>query len=121
MLDDIVQLADNLWLVVGDLSADIPNSIVYRQRDRLYLMDSGVGATIRASIIPDMGSLNMDFFCTRNGKKFFCLLLSYGHNCAFGMCEDSRGYASEQKAFEPCPSPCSDYYEVDVTLLRIIY
>lgn len=71
MLDDIVQLADNLWLVVGDLSADIPNSIVYRQRDRLYLMDSGVGATIRASIIPDMGSLNMDFFCTRNGKKFF--------------------------------------------------
>jgi hypothetical protein len=24
MLDDIVQLVDNLWLIIGDLPADIP-------------------------------------------------------------------------------------------------
>ncbi len=51
MLGDIVPLANNLWLVVGDLPADVPNALVYRAGDRLYLMDSGAGSTIRASIL----------------------------------------------------------------------
>jgi hypothetical protein len=51
MLGDIVPLANNLWLVVGDLPADIPNALVYRAGDRLYLMDSGAGSTMRASIL----------------------------------------------------------------------
>jgi glyoxylase-like metal-dependent hydrolase (beta-lactamase superfamily II) len=51
MLGDIVPLANNLWLVVGDLPVDVPNALVYRAGDRLYLMDSGAGSTIRASIL----------------------------------------------------------------------
>jgi glyoxylase-like metal-dependent hydrolase (beta-lactamase superfamily II) len=51
MLGDIVPLANNLWLVVGDLPADVPNALVYRAGDRLYLMDSGAGSTIRTSIL----------------------------------------------------------------------
>jgi glyoxylase-like metal-dependent hydrolase (beta-lactamase superfamily II) len=51
MLGDIVPLANNLWLVVGDLPADVPNALVYRAGDRLYLLDSGAGSTIRASIL----------------------------------------------------------------------
>ncbi len=51
MLGDIVPLANNLWLVVVDLPADVPNAPVYRVGDRLYLMDSGAGSPIRASIL----------------------------------------------------------------------
>ncbi len=51
MLGDVIELTSNLWVVVGDLPADIPNAVVYRQDDRLYLMDTGAGPTIRASII----------------------------------------------------------------------
>ena len=71
MLSDIVQLADNLWLVVGDLPADIPNSIVYHPSDRLYLMDSGAGPTIRASIMRVLERLG--------SVKSFTLLNSHGH------------------------------------------
>jgi len=71
MLGDIVQLADNLWLVVGDLPADIPNSIVYRQSDRMYLMDSGAGPTIRASIMQVLQRLGP--------VQSFTLLNSHGH------------------------------------------
>jgi hypothetical protein len=38
-------------MVIGDMPADVPNAIVYRKGDRLYLMDSGAGPTIRASIL----------------------------------------------------------------------
>jgi hypothetical protein len=52
MLGDIVRLANNLWLVAGDISVDIPNVLVYlAAHDRLYLMDSAAGPTIRTSII----------------------------------------------------------------------
>lgn len=71
MLGDIVQLADNLWLVVGDLPADIPNSVIYRQSDRLYLMDSGAGPIIRASIIQVLQRLGP--------IQSFTLLNSHGH------------------------------------------
>jgi glyoxylase-like metal-dependent hydrolase (beta-lactamase superfamily II) len=51
MLGDVVQLANNLWAVIGDMPADVPNALVYRKGDRLYLIDSGAGPTIRASIL----------------------------------------------------------------------
>ena len=51
MLGDIVPLANNLWLILGDLPADVPNAVVYRVGDRLYLLDSGAGSTIRTSIL----------------------------------------------------------------------
>ncbi|MGE5601389.1 MAG: MBL fold metallo-hydrolase [Clostridia bacterium] len=71
MLGDIVQLADNLWLVVGDLPSDIPNSMVYRPSDRLYLIDSGAGATIRAGIMEVMRRVGP--------SQSFTLLNSHGH------------------------------------------
>lgn len=51
MLGDIVHLANNLWMIVGDIVADVPNALVYRTGDRLYLMDSGAGSTMRTSIL----------------------------------------------------------------------
>lgn len=51
MLGDVVQLANSLWVVIGDMPADVPNALVYRRGDRLYLMDSGAGPTMRASIL----------------------------------------------------------------------
>ena len=51
MLGDVVQLANNLWVVIGDMPADVPNALIYRKGDRLYLMDSGAGPTIKASIL----------------------------------------------------------------------
>src|SRR5512133_581000 len=51
MLGDVVQLANNLWMVTGDMPADVPNALAYRSGDRLYLMDSGAGRTMRASIL----------------------------------------------------------------------
>src|SRR6516165_1783443 len=56
-LGEIVPLADNLWLVVGEMPEDnfkhpdIANALVYRAGDRLYLLDSGAGQTIRQSIV----------------------------------------------------------------------
>ena len=34
-LGDIVQLANNLWLIVGDGPKDFPNVVVYRAGDRM--------------------------------------------------------------------------------------
>lgn len=57
MLGDILPLANNLWLVAGDMpednfkQPDIANALVYRAGDRLYLLDSGAGSTIRKSIM----------------------------------------------------------------------
>ncbi len=31
MLGDVERLANNLWLIIGDLPADIPNVPVYRR------------------------------------------------------------------------------------------
>ena len=56
-LGEIVPLANNLWLVVGVMPEDnlkhldIANALVYRAGDRLYLLDSGAGSTIRKSIL----------------------------------------------------------------------
>jgi glyoxylase-like metal-dependent hydrolase (beta-lactamase superfamily II) len=56
-LGEIVPLADNLWLVVGEMPEDnithpdIANALVYRAGDRLYLLDSGAGQTFRESIV----------------------------------------------------------------------
>ena len=56
-LGEIVHLADNLWLVVGEMPEDnithpdIANTLVYRAGDRLYLLDSGAGPIIRKSIV----------------------------------------------------------------------
>ena len=71
MLGDVVQLADNLWLVVGDLPADIPNSIVYHQDGRLYLLDSGAGPAMRASIMQVLQKVGP--------VQSFTLLNSHGH------------------------------------------
>jgi glyoxylase-like metal-dependent hydrolase (beta-lactamase superfamily II) len=71
MFGDVVQLADNLWMVVGNLHADVPNALVYRKEERLYLMDSGAGATFRASllrVLDDVGPV-----------ASFTLLNSHGH------------------------------------------
>jgi hypothetical protein len=43
MLGDIVRLANNLWLVAGDITVDVPNVLLYLAHDRLYLMDSAAG------------------------------------------------------------------------------
>jgi hypothetical protein len=34
-LGDIVQLANNLWLIVGDGPKDCPNVVVYQAADRM--------------------------------------------------------------------------------------
>ena len=68
---DIVQLAHNLWLIVGDGPKDCPNVVVYQAGDRMYVMDSGAGPIIRASIIKviqEAGPL-----------QTFTLLNSHGH------------------------------------------
>lgn len=71
MLGDVVQLANNLWVVIGDMPADIPNALVYRRGDRLYLMDSGAGPTMRASILNVLYALGP--------AQSFTLLNSHGH------------------------------------------
>jgi glyoxylase-like metal-dependent hydrolase (beta-lactamase superfamily II) len=71
MLGDIVPLANNLWLVLGDLPRDIPNALLYRAGDRLYLMDSGAGPIIRASIIQVLHEVGP--------VQSFTLLNSHGH------------------------------------------
>lgn len=95
MLGDIVQLADNLWLIVGDLPADIPNSIIYLKSNRLYLIDSGAGSTIRASIMQLLHSISP--------VQSFSLLNSHGHadhignNDLIGMVQakETHHYLSE--------------------------
>jgi len=64
MLGDIVQLAQNLWYVEGEMPQDSnkdpdpANVLVYRAGERLYLMDSGVGHKMRASI-PQPGNYSV--------------------------------------------------------------
>src|SRR5512139_2065279 len=71
MLGDIIQLAENLWLIVGELPADIPNSIVYWRDDRLYLLDSAAGRIMRASIMQVLQKIGP--------VQSFTLLNSHGH------------------------------------------
>lgn len=71
MFGGTVRLADNLWMVTGNLHADVPNALVYHKDDRLYLMDSGAGATFRAGlrrVLDDVGPV-----------PSFTLLNSHGH------------------------------------------
>jgi glyoxylase-like metal-dependent hydrolase (beta-lactamase superfamily II) len=70
-LGDIVQLANDLWLIVGDGPKDFPNVVVYRAGDRMYVLDSGVGPVIRASIIKVMQEAGP--------LQTFTLLNSHGH------------------------------------------
>ncbi len=71
MLGDVVQLANNLWVVIGDMPADVPNALIYRKGDRLYLMDSGAGPTIKASILQVLHEAGP--------VQSFTLLNSHGH------------------------------------------
>jgi len=71
MLGDRAPLANNLWLVLGDLPRDIPNALVYRAGDRLYLMDSGAGPIIRTSILRLLHEVGP--------VQSFTLLNSHGH------------------------------------------
>ena len=70
-LGDIVPLAHNLWLIVGDGPKDCPNVVVYRAGERMYVMDSGAGPVIRASIIKVMQEAGP--------LQAFTLLNSHGH------------------------------------------
>ena len=76
MLGDIVRLGNTLWLVIGDLPADVPNALVYRAGGNLYLMDSGAGATMRASIIHVLREVGP--------VQSFTLLNSHGHPAHIG-------------------------------------
>lgn len=71
MLGDIMQLADDLWLVVGDMPADVANAIVYRRGERLYQLDSGAGPTFRASVLRVLDQAGP--------VRCFTLLNSHGH------------------------------------------
>lgn len=71
MLGDMKRLANNLWLIVGDRPRDIPNALVYQAGDHLYLMDSGHGPAIRASIIQVLQEVGP--------VQAFTLLNSHGH------------------------------------------
>jgi glyoxylase-like metal-dependent hydrolase (beta-lactamase superfamily II) len=74
---EIIQLANNLWLVVGDMpednfkKPDIANALVYLVDDRLYLIDSGAGPTIRTSILQVLQEVGP--------VQSFTLLNSHGH------------------------------------------
>ncbi len=68
---DIMQLANNLWIIVGDGPKDCPNVVVYQAADRMYVMDSGAGPVIRASIIEVMQEAGP--------LQTFTLLNSHGH------------------------------------------
>jgi glyoxylase-like metal-dependent hydrolase (beta-lactamase superfamily II) len=70
MLGDTVSLAKNLWIVLGDMPADVPN-VLYRKDDRLYLLDSGAGPTTRASILQMLNDLAP--------AQSFTLLNSHAH------------------------------------------
>ena len=56
MLGDIHTLAEGLWMVEGEMPADnerhpdIANALVYHSGANLYLLDTGVGPVMRASI-----------------------------------------------------------------------
>ncbi len=95
MLGDIVRLADNLWLVVGAMPEDIPNSIVYQKDGRLYLLDSGAGSVFRASIMQVLKEIGP--------MQSFTLLNSHAHADHVGnndlirvvQAKETRHYLSE--------------------------
>src|SRR5215207_2916523 len=70
-LGEIVPLANNLWLIIGDGPKDFPNVVVYRADDRMYVMDSGAGSVIKASIRKVMQAAGP--------LQTFTLLNSHGH------------------------------------------
>jgi glyoxylase-like metal-dependent hydrolase (beta-lactamase superfamily II) len=71
MQGDITRLARNLWMISGDLPADLPNVLVYRAGDRLYMMDSGAGPVMRVGIVKVL---------KETGPALsFSLLNSHGH------------------------------------------
>ncbi len=77
MLGDVVQLADNLWFIHGEMPKDASkepdwcNVVIYRSANRLYLIDSGGGSAIRSSIqgiLSEVGEV-----------ESFTLINSHGH------------------------------------------
>jgi glyoxylase-like metal-dependent hydrolase (beta-lactamase superfamily II) len=77
MLGDVVELSEGLWLVEGEMPEDndrlpdIANAVVYRRDDRLYVLDTGVGPLMRASLLR---------LLRENGPvREFTLLNSHGH------------------------------------------
>jgi glyoxylase-like metal-dependent hydrolase (beta-lactamase superfamily II) len=71
VLGEIVPLTDDLWLILGDMPADVANAILYRRGEALYLMDSGAGTTIRTSILRLLDDVD--------AVRSFTLLNSHGH------------------------------------------
>jgi glyoxylase-like metal-dependent hydrolase (beta-lactamase superfamily II) len=116
MLGDIVPLAENLWLVVGDLPADVPNALVYQAGDRLYLMDSGAGAAIRASILQALRKVGP--------VRSFTLLNSHAHTDHVGNndliqlaeARERRHYLSEagQALLDPRSSFADQFAQLSV-------
>lgn len=57
MLGDVKELKQNLWLIEGQIpdnavkSPDIANAVVYKNGDRLYVIDTGVGPVFRKSLM----------------------------------------------------------------------
>jgi len=77
MLGDIIEIAERLWLIEGEMPRDndrypdAANVIAYRRDDRLYLIDSGVGPVMRASL---------ERLIEKNRPiREFMLLNSHGH------------------------------------------
>jgi glyoxylase-like metal-dependent hydrolase (beta-lactamase superfamily II) len=77
MLGDVIEISEGLWLVEGEMPddndryPDAANAIVYRQDDRLYIIDTGVGPLMRASLLR---------LLRENGSvREFTLLNSHGH------------------------------------------
>jgi glyoxylase-like metal-dependent hydrolase (beta-lactamase superfamily II) len=90
MLGEIMPMARNLWLVVGDMPADIPNVLVYRKGDCLYLLDSSAGPTMRASI--------QKVFADVGPVPSFTLLNSHGHADHVGNNDLSHLVQAKQKS-----------------------
>ena len=76
-LGEVVQLADNLWFIHGEMPKDASkepdwcNVVIYRSADGLYLIDSGGGSAIRSSIqriLSEVGEV-----------ESFTLINSHGH------------------------------------------
>src|SRR5215217_6684581 len=114
MLGDVVQLANNLWAVIGDMPADVPNALVYRKGDRLYLMDSGAGPTIRRSILRVLHEAGT--------VQSFTLLNSHGHADHVGnndliqlaQAKETHHYLSEAglAMLDPVPYFADQFYKL---------
>jgi glyoxylase-like metal-dependent hydrolase (beta-lactamase superfamily II) len=77
MLGDVVEVAKGLWLVEGEMpddndkDPDVANAVVYRRKDRLYVIDTGVGPRVRDSLLRVL---------RENGPvREFALLNSHAH------------------------------------------